>query len=116
LGVIGSPRVATLADTQSASAPRLIWRLHVKAWRRSLARPCQIRTAVSVTCKHHTTSAIPSWLLQQTCPINNQEASMPVLPNPRHEAFAQALARGKNATAAHEEASCQAVAHRWRMD
>jgi hypothetical protein len=29
---------------------------------------------------------------------------MPILPNPRHEAFAQALARGKNATAAHEEA------------
>jgi phage terminase small subunit len=29
---------------------------------------------------------------------------MPALPNPRHEAFAQALARGKNATAAHEEA------------
>jgi hypothetical protein len=41
---------------------------------------------------------------------------MPVLPNPRHEAFAQALARGKNATTAHEEAGCQAVAHRWRMD
>jgi hypothetical protein len=33
---------------------------------------------------------------------------MPALKNPRHEAFAQALARGMSATAAHEEAGYKA--------
>jgi hypothetical protein len=32
---------------------------------------------------------------------------MPVLPNPRHEAFAQALARGKNATGAGRQIGLQ---------
>jgi phage terminase small subunit len=33
---------------------------------------------------------------------------MPVLPNPRHEKFAQALARGTSASAAYEEAGFKA--------
>jgi hypothetical protein len=42
--------------------------------------------------------------------IKNQEVSMPVLPNPRHEAFAQALARGMSASAAYVEAGYKANA------
>jgi hypothetical protein len=48
--------------------------------------------------------------LSSKCLIKNQEASMPVLSNPRHEAFAQALARGLPATAAYVEAGYKANA------
>jgi hypothetical protein len=42
--------------------------------------------------------------------INNQEVSMPLMSNPRHEAFAQALAQGMSASAAYVEAGYKANA------
>jgi phage terminase small subunit len=40
-----------------------------------------------------------------------REVSMPILENPRHEAFAQALARGSSATAAYIEAGYKENRH-----